>query len=60
MIHPMLCGILCKWKLPDAIFVDIVTEMEEDAEGCLSKKSVCGVGNNMEAGKVLCRIGQSV
>jgi hypothetical protein len=60
MVHPVLCSIPSKWKLLDDIFVNIVAKVEEDAEGCMGKNSVCSVGDDMEAGKALCRFDQSV
>ena len=54
MVHPVPSSVLRKWILRDAIFVDTVAKMEKDTEGSLRKYGVCGMGVNMEAGKVFC------
>jgi hypothetical protein len=57
VVHPVLRSVLGKWKPFDVIFVYLAGKMEEDTEGSLRKETVCGIGKDMIARKVLCRVG---
>jgi hypothetical protein len=47
VINPALCGIRGKGNVKYDILVDLVVEVEEDAEASMCKDGMCGFGENV-------------
>jgi hypothetical protein len=47
VINPALCGVRGEGKVNYDILVDLVVEVEEDAEASMCKDGMCGFGENV-------------
>jgi hypothetical protein len=59
MVNPVPSGIDCKWMVFNRAFVNLVTKIEQDAEGSSGKNGVGGMGQDVIARKMVFRIGEA-